>query len=591
MKSIKKVLALSLSVMLLISACGKPADSPQPSQQEGFEIIYTPGTYSGTTSSFSGPLTVDVTVDESSIKDIKLTEFNDSVMVGDTAFETISRDIMEHQSLKVDMVAGASISSSAVIRAITDALSKTGANIDALKAKEIVKAAPGKLDLETDVVVVGSGLAGVSAAITAAENGAKVMLLERLGRLGGTSALSAGWVHAAGTDIQEKNNVKDSAEKFYEDWMMLAERAKDEYVEPDMVKYITDHSAENIQWLIDHGVKMMDSIFAAGIYEGRNIPRIHQTEGGKGYIIKYLMEDVNDLGIEVRVNTRATELIKEGDKVTGVKAVDKDGNEVTVKAKSVILASGGFAGNPEMMAKYYPQYTDYINSSVNTGDTLAMGEGVGADIIVKNAAQIHHNLAADTSLGYFTPECIYVTPEGERYVDEAEYFYTRTRVLNEKGFGDTHMIIPQMLYDAHKEGIDKALETGKAFKTDTIEELAQKMGMKPEVLKNTIDRYNEMVKAKKDTDFNKPSEYLYPIEAPYIGLDLTGNLNDTYVSLRINMNAQVIDKSGNVINGLYAVGAAASAQTLNQEYIGSGSALLNGLTFGNVAGVHAAKNE
>lgn len=292
------------------------------------------------------------------------------------------------------------------------------------------------------------------------------------------------------------------------------------------------------------------------IYEGRNIPRIHMTEGGNGYIMKYLFETAEKIGVETHLNTPATELIKEGNTVVGAKAVDKDGNEITIKAEAVIVASGGFAGNKELMAKYYPQYTDYVNTSVNTGDSLMFAEAVGADIIVKNALQLHHNLINDTSLGYFTPECIYVTPEGERYVDEAEYFYTRTRTLNEKGFGDTHMIVPQALYETKKD--------------------------------STIDRYNELVVAGVDSDFNKPSEFLFPVEAPYIGLDLTGNLNDTYVSMRINNNAQVIDTEGNVIEGLYAAGAAASAQTLNQEYIGSGSALLNGLTFGRVAAAHAA---
>lgn len=577
-----KIISLILSLLLVLTGCSTTTISPK--------FDYTPGSYSSTTTSYGGPLSVEVIVDEDTIKDIKLVEFNDTVMVGDMAFETITQEILEHQTLKVDMVTGATISSAAIIASITEALTKAGANVDVLKSKEIPKEQPSQLSWETDVLVIGSGLAGMAAAIEAAENGADVILLEKLGRFGGTSALSAGWIHAAGTSIQAKNNVEDSAEKFYQDWMMFAERAQDEYVDPEMVRYITDNSAANIEWLMDHGVPIMDDIFAAGIYKGRNIPRIHQTEGGKGYIIKYLYETAKKLGVKTYVNTPAKELIKEGNKVVGAKAVDKNGNNITIKARAVIIASGGFAGNKEMMAKYYPQYTDYDNFSVNVGDSLTMGKAVGADIIVKNALQLHHQLPTDSSLGYFTPECIYVTPEGERYVDEAEYFYTRTRLLNEKGFGDTHMIIPHVLYERHKEGIDKAMEINRAFKADTIEELAEKMGMKPDVLKKTIERYNELVELGHDSDFSKPSEYLYPIEAPYIGLDLKGNLNDTYVSLRININAQVIDTNGNIISGLYAAGGAASAQTLNQEYIGSGAALLNGLTFGRVAGAHAAKS-
>ncbi len=593
MKNIKRLLALILCVMMVMTACATTEQPPADDKPAGNESViditaYKPGAYTAARTGYKGPIMVEVTVDKMTIKDIKLIEFNDTMMVGTQAFETISNEILEYQTLNVDTVSGATISSAAVIGAVTDALSKAEADIDALKAKKIEKDAPKQLNWETDILVIGSGIAGMSAALEAADNGAEVIMLEKLGRIGGTTTLSAGWVHAAGTSIQEKNGIEDNVDRFYEEWMMLAGNAKDEFVDEEMVRYTTENSPKNIEWLIEHGVIFTDNLMAAGIYEGRNIPRIHMTEGGNGFIMKYLFETAEKSGVETHLNTPATELIKEGNKVVGAKAIDKDGNEITIKADSVIIASGGFAGNKEMMAKYYPQYTDYVNTSVNKGDSLVMAEAVGADIIVKNALQLHHNLINDTSLGYFTPECIYVTPEGERYVDEAEYFYTRTRKLNEKGFGDTHMIVPQTLYETKKESIDKAIEIGRGFKADTVEELAELMGMKTDVLKNTIDRYNELVEAGVDSDFNKPSNYLLPIEAPYIGLDLTGNLNDTYVSIRINKNAQVIDTKGSVIEGLYAAGGAASAQTLNQEYIGSGSALLNGLTFGRVAAAHAA---
>lgn len=578
------IMLLMLSLVFAITACDDSANGQPPAGEA--KGSFTPGTYTGSTNSFGGKLALKVTVDANNITDIQLAEFNDTVMLGDTAFERISKQALEHQSLDLDMVSGATFSSAAVITALTDALTQAEANIESLQAKEIVKKKPEKTAWETDVVVVGSGLAGIAAAIEAAENGADVILLEKLGRVGGTSALSAGWVHAAGTDVQKSLGIEDSAEKFYEDWMNLAARSDENNIEPEFVRYLTEHSAENVQWLIDHGVNMIQP-FAAGIYEGRNIPRIHQAEGGKGYIIKGVYEAAEKLGVVTHLDTRAMELIKEGNTVTGVKAVDKDGNELTYKAKSVILASGGYAGNKEMMAEYHPNLTDYVNSSVNVGDTLVMGAAVGADIIFQEALLMHHSLATDSSLGYFTPECVYITPEGERYVDEAEYFYTRSRELREAGFEDTFMLVPQKLYEEKKAGIDQAIENGKAFKTDSIEELAIKMGMKPEVLKNTIDRYNEMVSAGKDSDFNKAAEYLLPIEAPYIGLDLIGGIVDTTSSLRVNINAQVIDTEGNAIDGLYAAGAAAVAQMYNQEYIGSGAALLNGLTFGRIAGAHA----
>ena len=393
----KKSIVFILSCLLLLTACqnetAEPAESQETMQTETATteaVAFTAGTYSGTSQGFGGPITVDVVVDEDSITDITLNESSETVMLGDAAFETIKEQILESQTLNVESISGATVSSGGIKRAIEDAVEQAGVDPAAL-AGPVSESGVAVEDIETEVVVIGSGLAGMAAAIEAADNGAEVILVEKLGRFGGTTALSAGWVHAAGTHIQEVNGIEDSGEQFFEDWMMLAERANDEFVEEDMVRLITDNSAENILWLEEHGVQFMDDLFAAGIYEGRNIPRIHQTEGGNGYIIKFLYDTAMDLGIDMRNNSRATELLKEGNSVVGVKVATGDGGEYTINARAMVVASGGFAGNPEMMAEYFPQYTDYENYSVNTGDTISMGRLVGADIIVKNAAQIHHN--------------------------------------------------------------------------------------------------------------------------------------------------------------------------------------------------------
>lgn len=441
----------------------------------------------------------------------------------------------------------------------------------------------------TDVLVIGSGLAGMGAAIEAVKHNAKVILLEKLDHPGGTSALSAGSFYAADTAIQQKHQITDNSEQFFDDWMKLATQANDEYVDAELVRYITEHSAENLEWLIEHGVHITDKIKPSGKYEGRTTPRIHYAKSGKE-MMSSIFDALSALNIPVYFNTRVTTLIQNNQSIIGVKAIHTSGEEIQIHASSVIIASGGFSGNPEMMAQYYPQYKRYENASVNVGDSIKMAEAVQADIIVKNAAQIFHTLPTDFGIGFSAPEGVYITPDGQRYVDENEYFFTRTRKLNDTGFGDTHLLVPAPLYARHSKGIDQAIAEGMAFRTDTIEALAIHLDVQPNVLQSTIEQYNAYARAGYDSDFHKPSEYLYPLEAPYIGLMMTGFINDTFTSIRINKHAQVIDQSGHVMKGLYAAGGAASSQTLNQEYIGSGASLLNGLTFGRVAGRHAATN-
>ena len=589
MKLKKKAIAFAMASVLTLSLAGCGGTSAPAATEPEKSLAGKPGTYSATTTGHNGPLKLELTVDEKGIKDLKLVESKETLMVGGFAFDVLRQQMLDHQTLSLDSVSGATVSSRAIMAAAKDALTQAGADIAALEAKKIEKNAPSQLTWETDILVVGAGMAGMSATLQAAEAGADVILVEKRGVIGGTSALNAGYVYGAGTTVQEGFNIIDSEENYYQSLLDLTEVAKDKYIDKDLLKIMAFNSAENIQWLVDKGIKFY-TVDPANIHPPRSTPRIHKAESGGSGIIKTLYDKALALGVKVYTNTPVVELIKEGDTVVGAKAEDSDGNEITIKAKSVILTSGGYGKNKDMVKESNPKLTDYTNSNVNEGDTIILGKGVGADIIMKDALLMHHTAYANGAIGNESFDALYVTPEGKRFVDESTYFYWRSRALREQGFEDMWTIATESLYKTYKDSIDKAIEAGsKAFKADTIEELAPKMNMDPAALKKTIEDYNKMVEAGKDTEFNKPAEYLSKVTAPYIGLDMKGGLVDTTGGLRVNENAQVVDTKGNVIQGLYAAGSAAWAQTISQEYEGSGSAMLQGLTFGRVAAEHATK--
>lgn len=585
MHRLRKAVALAL---LFVFALGLWGCGGAPREEEAeTSLAGAPGTYSATANGHNGPITVEVTVDEGGIKDLQLAESSETPMIGGFAFDVLREQILEQQSLQVDAVAGATISSWAFLAAIKDALTEAGADLAALESREIEKPAPGQLTWETDILVVGSGMAGITAAVQAAEAGADVILVEKLGYIGGTSATNAGFIYGAGTKVQEEFGIEDSAEQYYKDLLYLTEVAKDEHIDPNLLKIMALNAPENMQWLVDRGIKFY-TVDPANIHPPRSTPRIHKAEGGGSAIIETLYKLALDLGVEVYTNTPVVELLKEGDRVVGAKAEDIYGNEITIKAKGVILASGGYARDKELIKETNPKLTEYTVSNTNEGDTIKLGQQVGADIILKNSLLMHHVAYASSGIGYESYDAFYVTPEGERFVDESTYFYWRSRELRERGFEDMWTIVTESLYETYKDAIEQSIEAGKAFRADTVEELAEKINMDPAVLKKTIEDYNKMVEAGKDTAFGKPAQYLSKVKEPYIGLDMYGNLVDTTGGLRVNENSQVLDTEGRVIEGLYAAGSAAWAQTISQEYEGSGTAMIQCLTFGRIAAQHAA---
>lgn len=392
----------------------------------------TPGTYTGTVEkAYHGPMSVDVTVSADVITDIVVTENGETYGIGSVAVEQMPRRILDAQSLGVDTLTGATISSGAVLSAVRDALTKAGADLDAWSQYE--KPPVEDATYEADVVVVGGGLGGLSAAESAAESGAKVILLEKAGFTGGASASSGGEILAAGTSVQAAEGIEDSAQALVDYWLEKGEGNVNE----ELVRFVGLSSPETIDWLISMGTEL--SMDTPTSMPWQDPKRCHKTAegvasttgtgGGVGFTIP-LTEKGEELGIQFLYETPAEKLLMKDGAVVGVEASTKHGSKVTVNAKTVILATGGFDGNDEMMKEHNPLVSGRSNLlGLHTGDGHRMAEEAGAEMQYHPSGVVF--LATDfgpTFLGMadIFGQYLYVLPNGERFMNEAEYWFMRS---------------------------------------------------------------------------------------------------------------------------------------------------------------------
>lgn len=583
MNKLKKILSTILCLAMVLSLLAGCSNTAQTSN--GAKSKFKAGSYTVETKGHNGNVKVTVTVDENLIKEVKVVEHKETKGVSDPAIENIPLKIVEGQTLAVDTITGCTVSSKAILTAVEEALTQAGADIAALKVEAENNKAAQKITKETDIVVIGAGVAGLSAAIEAAEAGGKVILLEKMPAAGGSTIRSGAKILAAESSIQKAAGIKDSAADFAKFLMEVGE----EKVDKEFINLIANNSGENIEWLIKNGVKFEDKIEPLHSYLSPARGHIVAEDSGANLIMP-LQAKAKELGVEILLETPAGNLITQGDKVTGVNAKNTNGDEITINAKAVIIATGGFDRNPELIAKYYPSAGKFSTNvgEGNTGDGLLMAEKVGAQILNNNAG-IRLVLNPETWFGYGeAADGLFVSPEGKRFMDEKDFHFTRTRIMYDVNIEHCYYIFDESDYS---ENVGKALAAGTAFEAATIEELAQKIGADTGTLKATFDRYNQLAKKGKDVDFNKPAKFLTPIvKGKLYAAKMSASLSGTIGGIKININGQALNAENQAISGLYAAGEVANGQIFYREYPGSGSSIIANLTFGRQAGAAAAKD-
>lgn len=455
---------------------------------------------------------------------------------------------------------------------------------------------PEKWNETVDVLVIGAGGAGFSAAVTAKEEGAKsVLLAEKLPFVGGNTMLCSGLINAVDPERQNKLGIKDSKELHLKQTL----DAGDNRANPELVKILTDNALDSVHWLEAHGMKFKDEVYQA---YGALYPRTHVPVEAKGQgYIKAMVEAAKKVGVNVQTNLKLISFIREKPlegRVLGALFENAKKEKVYIRAKAVVLATGGFAANREMRSKHDPRMyslTTTNNAAASTGEGLLAAKDIGAYLIGMDYIQCNPGTPPGKKyrgvLHLDVSRYIFVGPDAKRFVAEDERRdVLRDAILNlPEKFGYTVVDNDGFLHNdaVVQETTKKMVKEGEAWTADSIEELAKKMGLNPTALKKTVDEYNSYVDSKKDPIGKNERNLNHKIiKPPFWACYSAMSVHHTMGGVQINTKTQVLDDKGNVIPGLYAAGEVTGG-IHGTNRVGA-NAVADIFTFGRIAGKNAA---
>ena len=467
----------------------------------------------------------------------------------------LGQRILEAQTPTIDALTGATVTSNAIFRALNDALTQAGADLSKFpQAGESESAVRTSETLETDIVIIGAGGAGMTAAINATQAGKSVILLEKMPYVGGNTTKATGGMNAAETHYQKEQGIEDTVEQFVEDTM----KGGHDINNRDLVTVMAENSAAAIDWLDSIGAPLPKVSFSGGATN----KRIHAPEDGSGvgaYLVTAFRRTLDELGVNVMYETTATELIMENGAIAGVKAQGRT-VDYTIRAKAVILATGGFGNNEDMIVQYRPDLKGTVTTSAPgiTGDGIVMAQAVGADLVDIEQIQLHPTVEQGTSMliteSVRGDGAILINQEGKRFVNELLTRDVVSAAELEQTGSYAYIIFDQHLRDGLK-AIEKYVSTGITVQADTIEGLAELIDVDPAALAQTLADWNRYVAEKNDPDFGRESGMDADLsQAPYYAIKIAPGIHHTMGGVRIDTATQVLDAEGNAIPGLFAAG-------------------------------------
>lgn len=563
-------------------------------------VFAAPVTAEGTGVGKHGDITVAVTFDAGKIQDIKIVKNAENPILAKKVFTDLKDQVVALSSTDVDLVSGATFSAKGFIDAVNDAAKKAGvtlAKADKKALKKAVRELPKTSNY--DVVVIGAGGAGFSAAITARNAGANVVLLEKMPAVGGNSLISGAEMNVAKNWVQPKLGINDDSPELH-----AQDRFKGGDGKGDMkvINVMTHEALDAAKWCRDYlGVRFEDDnlFFFGGHSRKRALIPVGHT--GTEFIAKFQAK-ADELGIPVITNMKAEELIKNKDgRVVGVKAT-MDGSEYTFNAKGgVVLATGGFGANPEMVKKYNPKIDERFKTTDapgSTGEALYMAERAGAELVNMGYIQTYPicdplsgaiELIADARFD----GAIMLNQEGKRFVEELQ----RRDVLSEAILNQTGQYCWVLWNDnigkisntvkAHANEYEAFTKQGVMTTCDDLKCIADFTKIPFDQLQKTVKRVSDMTGKGNDKDFNHRAGLMDMQQGKYYVIKAVPSTHHTMGGVRINEKAEALTAEGKVIPGLWAAGEVTGV-THGTNRLG-GNAYTDIIVFGRIAGEAAAK--
>ena len=627
----KRIAALALASVMALSLFGCGAKSNSASSAAGVS-----GDFTGTAKGMGGDVTVTLTLTDSKITGCTAEGADETQGIGTLALEQLPGQIAETGSIAVDGVSGATITSDAIKEAAAAALTAAGLNADDYKTAveaENTKAEDSTID--ADVAIVGAGGAGMTAAITAAGEGKSVVILESQSMVGGNSVRATGGMNAGKTVYQDENEfgesagvektLKTAAEKYADNETItaLAKTVSEQWAayqanptgyfdsvelmeldtmiggkginDPELVETLCANSADAIDWLDEHGITLHN----VSSFGGASVKRIHRPVNAEGktvsvgsYMIPLLQENCEKAGVKMMLDTTATEILTDANgAAVGVKATGASGETVTVNAKAVVLASGGFGANLDMVVKYKPELKGFMTTNAPgiQGQGIEMAQAIGAATVDMDQIQIHPTVEANTAAliteGLRGDGAILINEEGQRFIDEVGTRDVVSAAEIAQTGSYSWLVVDQAMVDASSV-IQGYIKKGYTVTGATYEELGKAMGVDAAAFAETMEKWNGYVEAKNDPDFGRTS-FANPLNtAPYYAVKVTAGVHHTMGGLKINANTEVLNEKGEVIPGLFAAGEVTGG-VHGANRLG-GNAVADFTVFGRIAGAAAS---
>ena len=628
----KSVSALAMAAVIAVSLFGYGCGAKPASTSSDAGVS---GDFTGTAKGFGGDVSVTLTLTDGAITGCTAEGKDETQGVGSEAIAKMPGEIAESGSIAVDGVSGATVTSTAIKEAAAAALTAAGLNPDDYKTAVEKTGSAEDSTVEADVVVVGAGGAGMTAAITAAAEGKSVVILESQSMVGGNSVRATGGMNAGKTVYQDENEfgesagvektLKTAAEKYADNETItaLAKTVSEQWAayqanptgyfdsvelmeldtmiggkginDPELVETLCANSADAIDWLDEHGITLHN----VSSFGGASVKRIHRPVNAEGktvsvgsYMIPLLQENCEKAGVKMMLDTTATEILTDANgAAAGIKATGSTGETVTVNAKAVVLTTGGFGANLDMVVKYKPELKGFMttNAAGIQGQGIEMAEAIGAATVDMDQIQIHPTVEANTAAliteGLRGDGAVLINAEGKRFIDEVGTRDVVSAAEIAQTGSYSWLVVDQAMVDASSV-IQGYIKKGYTVTGSTYEELGEAMGVDAAAFAETMEKWNGCVEAKNDPDFGRTS-FANPLNtAPYYAVKVTAGVHHTMGGLKINANTEVLNEKGEVIPGLFAAGEVTGG-VHGANRLG-GNAVADFTVFGRIAGAAAS---